>query len=1654
MATLAELRELYPSVYQGKSDFAAVKLLADARQASLPLVAYELGLNPEDYYQNESNSQDFGTDLAIGGAEAVRGVAGIANIAAAPFTDEQLITTPGLDEYIQRQQATMSPNRQRAQGELDQAWEDGGFWNILGEYASEPAYLTGMGLQSAPAMVGGGVGGMALRGAARLGAGALARGLGAAAPYIGEGAIAGGMDYAQMVEQGVDPQVAAGYGALAGAGVGALGGVGGAFANRMGITDVSRALSGARRVDGDVPLSYGRQLGYGSLNEAGQEILQSPWEQAMQNLATDQPVTEGLARSAVEGGILGGVMGAGFNAMPRGRGRELDLTQDRDNTQGLVNPAQPFAGVPGGNTTPESPQARRQADLEAAFGAADQNLGLSSGHFDANLGRELTLGELPSEVYDPKLGRNLTHAELITNPDYQGTVAKPTAPKAAAAPKASPPENPTLAALRQRYADNPTWPTKGLLSTKGAVLPGFAKTRLPALQVIIGQNTPEEAIKRLRVEQDAVNQKKGDLAPHVSRLIDVLIAEQEAKLASQGQTTSAKADTAGTVPEGNGLAPQAKTTSVMPAQETPAPAAPQDDLGEFPPYPGPAAETGTSLADLAARNQPKPKAATAEKDLTKDAAPTGTEGLIADAAQAEALPTTQAPKQTNQKLVIDDADADHQARFDATLDQVATKRNIPPPARAVLADLMQRYFRIGKYHEYSGVQPPSYTSMAAALNDSGYAVSHTTAGILAKEFQDLYAAELERQGKPVEYFDPQAMAWTGTLDDGNQRGTRSLDATAEEFNAEQGYGRDELVDAEQGVDGLGDVSSEADAVLATGTDDLGQFGNARSGDATLNAIGEADATANDPQDDADIDEELGYQLGGIGSKADAAAGGIGGADAVSARPRVVKFYADRHLFAANKYREARGEPPLTPKQAKAELSKLSDVALGRHLDRLTKAGISGKRLADVNDPKPKLVDAYAALQDDLAALGTGALRGEKSGRTVVELETPDTSVAVSGAVGAWQQATRSIPNAPALDTLSPELFTLWEKAHNGALELPDFHREAWLRNFARDLINERDTQSKRGVVAGTAAQPQASDAAGTAPRPTDAENLSESGSAQPELATGGREVEAPAGVGTVVSENRNTSAAKDAADRAAKIAARKAAAKAAQGAAANLSRQGGTARSGQTVAAVEGWIAQAKAKLAPWVQNGIQVVQSVDDLRAALPNQGIPDDAVGAHSNGKVYLVADQIGSSRQALRTLAHEVVGHLGLERLLGNDFADLVDKVARHLQANVKVVADVAAEVKRRYGDLSPTEQTKEIMALLAERQPNFGLVREVLAKLRVWLAKHGLGSLEAAELNQLLVNAARTVRGKGATSAGASPTAPTLARTGDTRTRYEARIDELFAGAPAARVGAKVLDRSDMLDMLGYGGKPVVLREAKVLLSEDNHAAMTAAQWKKIPEWIDNPVAVFDSDTVAGRLVLVAPEAINGAPVFIIMEPNARENTLDTHLLVNAYDATGGRTPVSRWLKDGKLRYINNEKSPALSDTSWLQLPRVYRQIPGSKVKILTERNLVKYREANPLPGQDTVNFQRGTDDTLPAFKTAQGWLKQEFKSGKAVGEGRGLGWLTMAQIAERYGDQVPALRAINTAIGTMEAQAEKWVGKAEHIDRLWQQLSKAQDKRVS
>lgn len=206
------------------------------------------------------------------------------------------------------------------------------------------------------------------------------------------------------------------------------------------------------------------------------------------------------------------------------------------------------------------------------------------------------------------------------------------------------------------------------------------------------------------------------------------------------------------------------------------------------------------------------------------------------------------------------------------------------------------------------------------------------------------------------------------------------------------------------------------------------------------------------------------------------------------------------------------------------------------------------------------------------------------------------------------------------------------------------------------------------------------------------------------------------------------------------------------------------------------------------------------------------------------------------------------------------------------------------------------------------------------------------------------------------------APMFSRSASTQQAYEARIDALFSGQAQkdSRTGVRVLDRSDMLAFLGMGDGPVSLAESKVNAAK--HPNMTAEVWKKIPQWLDNPAAVFDSATVQGRLVMIAPELVNGAPVLMVVEP--QKGGIQVHLLQNAYDKDDSPPPVGRWLREGLAHYVNQKEFPAILQQSGLQLSSsAWQNKPGTR-KILTEKNFSGYLKANPSAATESPLVAQG------------------------------------------------------------------------------------------
>ncbi|NVM91063.1 N12 class adenine-specific DNA methylase [Variovorax sp. SG517] len=158
-----------------------------------------------------------------------------------------------------------------------------------------------------------------------LGGAGVARGLLKLAPKvapaiagaIGEGVLGAGSQAEQIRQETQDglltPKQAA-LSAATGAATAGFGALGGRLAQRLGIGDADTMLAQGA-IHGAGPASQrslARQVGAGMLSEGVlEELPQSMSEQALQNLALDKPVGEGVGKAAAAGLLAGGAMGGG-----------------------------------------------------------------------------------------------------------------------------------------------------------------------------------------------------------------------------------------------------------------------------------------------------------------------------------------------------------------------------------------------------------------------------------------------------------------------------------------------------------------------------------------------------------------------------------------------------------------------------------------------------------------------------------------------------------------------------------------------------------------------------------------------------------------------------------------------------------------------------------------------------------------------------------------------------------------------------------------------------------------------------------------------------------------------------------------------------------------------------------------------------------------------------------------------------------------------------------------------------------------------------------------------------------------------------------------------------------------------------------------------
>jgi hypothetical protein len=368
-------------------------------------------------------------------------------------------------------------------------------------------------------------------------------------------------------------------------------------------------------------------------------------------------------------------------------------------------------------------------------------------------------------------------------------------------------------------------------------------------------------------------------------------------------------------------------------------------------------------------------------------------------------------------------------------------------------------------------------------------------------------------------------------------------------------------------------------------------------------------------------------------------------------------------------------------------------------------------------------------------------------------------------------------------------------------------------------------------------------------------------------------------------------------------------------------------------------------------QGLLNIHAGTDTLPSHLRAQGEKDPGIKAIYDPNTrtgHLIASRIGAGEEVPAVL-HEIGAHHGIAEMLGpegearflNDLAAI-----RHAPE----VAEAWQRTRMLYPHL-PEESldfVREVAARLAETAHDLPIVRRLIAQVRAWLYQRGItGALDEDAVRALAAHALRKeMRRTNASAYRGQPRGALAARSERTKVDYEMRIDELFANGAPRLPGVRILDRSDVLSMLGHDDSPVHLAEGKVKAGISNHH-LSAADWKQIPDWLEKPVAIFNSDTVPGRLVFIAPETKGKAPVLMIVDPGDKGGA-ELHLLVNAYDKDSGKMPLQRWAEDGMLRYVDQKQSPVWSGRSGLRLPRLPDFSRGFSARVYTDRDLVKFR----------------------------------------------------------------------------------------------------------
>lgn len=165
--------------------------------------------------------------------------------------------------------------------------------------------------------------------------------------------------------------------------------------------------------------------------------------------------------------------------------------------------------------------------------------------------------------------------------------------------------------------------------------------------------------------------------------------------------------------------------------------------------------------------------------------------------------------------------------------------------------------------------------------------------------------------------------------------------------------------------------------------------------------------------------------------------------------------------------------------------------------------------------------------------------------------------------------------------------------------------------------------------------------------------------------------------------------------------------------------------------------------------------------------------------------------------------------------------------------------------------------------------------------------------------------------------------------------------------------------------------------KKILSGKHANEINATLMKQIPEALADPVMVFRSATQNDSLVaMLKLKSKNGASIIAPVALNTQDGNLNKSIVMTSLYGRGFPVPNNQWfidqINEGRLFYINKQKSTAWAISCGLQLPYagIASGVYGNIVK--TDVDLVKLREQ----GNNTFYQSAATDPLVSVHKISE------------------------------------------------------------------------------